>query len=118
MVRRAFKMYATTYRQKSYKCISSVIARLLFCNLVSMTDLNKLQVAQNEAARCCHGYLTRHPTGARFVLPKAKINVRKKFVLYRTIVGWNSSILYFVLENSKVRYKFLLQQFLIMMQQQ
>lgn len=53
MVRRAFKMYATRYRQKSYKCIrSSVTARLLFCNLVSMTDLNKLQVAQNEAAHC------------------------------------------------------------------
>lgn len=52
MVRRAFKIYATRYRQTSSKCNCSVTARLLFRNLVSMTDLSKLQVAQNEAAHC------------------------------------------------------------------
>ena len=154
-----------------------VLSQLDYCfpiwSSASMKELNKLQVAQNKAARSVlqcsyrtnvthmheqlgwlsitrrssyvllnlirniivnkspnflyclfshqlsqHNYLTRHAAEGRFILPRANTNVLKKSVLFRAILEWNALPLYIVLTNSKERYKFLLKQFLLMVQQQ
>lgn len=65
-----------------------------------------------------HGYLTRHATEGRFILPKANTKVLKKPILYRTTLEWNSLPLYFVLVDSKDRVKFFLKQFRLKLQLQ
>ncbi len=96
---------------------SSYVLLNLFRNIIVNKSPNFLYCLLSRH-RCRNNYMTRHASEGRFILPMANTNVLRKSVLFRAILEWNSLPLYIVLTDSKERYKFLLKQFLLMVQLQ
>ena len=77
---------------------------LLIRNIIVLKIPNCLH-SQLTHSSDTHTYPTRHATGGLFTVPKSRTNSRKRTVLYRAIIVWNSLPSHIAQINSKTGLK-------------
>ena len=76
-------------------------ASLLFIKNIHVLKIQKCLHSQFTHSSDTHTYPTRHVTRGLFTVPKSRTNSRKRTVLYRAIISWNSIASHIAQMNSK-----------------